>query len=42
MALLSTTTTGPFDALLGLQRALDAFRASGWLDAAGPSGGGLN
>ena len=35
MALLS----GPFDALLGLQQALDAFRASGWLDA-GPSGGG--
>ncbi len=35
MALLST----PFDALLGLQQALDAFRASGWLDA-GPSGGG--
>ena len=29
----------PFDTLLGLQQALDAFRASGWLDA-GPSGGG--
>jgi hypothetical protein len=29
----------PFDALLGLQQALDAFRGSGWLDA-GPSGGG--
>ena len=29
----------PFDALLGLQQALDAFRTSGWLDA-GPSGGG--
>jgi HSP20 family protein len=38
MPLLSTS---PFDALLGLQQALDAFRASGWLDAAGgPSGGG--
>jgi HSP20 family protein len=37
MALLSTS---PFDALLGLQQALDAFRASGWLDDAGPSGGG--
>jgi HSP20 family protein len=36
MALLST----PFDALLGLQQALDAFRASGWLGDAGPSGGG--
>ena len=35
MALFSS----PFDALLGLQQALDAFRASGWLDA-GPSGGG--
>ena len=35
MALFAT----PFDALLGLQQALDAFRASGWLDA-GPSGGG--
>ena len=31
--------TSPFDALLGLQQALDAFRGSGWLDA-GPSGGG--
>ncbi len=29
----------PFDTLLGLQQALDAFRTSGWLDA-GPSGGG--
>ena len=29
----------PFDALLGLQQGLDAFRGSGWLDA-GPSGGG--
>ena len=29
----------PFDALLGLQQALDAFRGSGWLDA-GPSGAG--
>ena len=29
----------PFDSLLGLQQALDAFRTSGWLDA-GPSGGG--
>ena len=28
-----------FDALLGLQQALEAFRGSGWLDA-GPSGGG--
>lgn len=35
MALLSS----PFDALLGLQQALDAFRTSGWLDA-GLSGGG--
>ena len=35
MALLSS----PFDALLGLQQALDTFRRSGWLDA-GPSGGG--
>jgi HSP20 family protein len=35
MALLST----PFDTLLGLQQALDAFRTSGWLDA-GPSGDG--
>ena len=32
--------SSPFDTLLGLQQALDAFRASGWLDAAGPSGGG--
>jgi HSP20 family protein len=31
---------GSFDPLLGLQQALDAFRASGWLDQAGPSGGG--
>jgi HSP20 family protein len=31
--------SSPFDALLGLQQALDAFRTSGWLDA-GPSGGG--
>lgn len=30
---------GSFDALLGLQQALDAFRASGWLEA-GLSGGG--
>jgi HSP20 family protein len=30
---------GVFDPLLSLQQALDAFRASGWLDA-GPSGGG--
>jgi len=29
----------PFDALLGLQQALDSFRASDWLDA-GPSGAG--
>ena len=29
----------PFDALLGLQQGLDAFRGSGWLDA-GPSGAG--
>ncbi len=36
MALLST----PFDALLGLQQALDDFRASGWLGDAGPSSGG--
>ena len=35
MALLSN----PFDTLLGLQQALDTFRASQWLDA-GPSGGG--
>jgi HSP20 family protein len=35
MAMLSS----PFDTLLGLQQALDAFRTSGWLDA-GPSGGG--
>jgi len=35
MALLSN----PFDTLLGLQQALDTFRASRWLDA-GPSGGG--
>jgi HSP20 family protein len=35
MALFSS----PFDTLLGLQEALDAFRTSGWLDA-GPSGGG--
>ena len=30
----------PFDTLLGLQQALNAFRASNWLDEAGPSGGG--
>ena len=30
----------PFDTLLGLQQALDAFRTSNWLDEAGPSGGG--
>ena len=35
MALLSS----PFDTLLDLQQALDAFRTSGWLDA-GPSGSG--
>src|ERR671938_56582 len=35
MALFSS----PFDTLLGLQQALDAFRTSSWLDA-GPSGGG--
>jgi HSP20 family protein len=35
MAMLAS----PFDTLLGLQQALDAFRTSGWLDA-GPSGGG--
>jgi HSP20 family protein len=29
----------PFDALLNLQQALDAFRASSWLDP-GPSGAG--
>lgn len=29
----------PFDALLGLQQALDSFRTSDWLDA-GPSGAG--
>lgn len=29
----------PFDALLGLQQALDAFRSSDWLEA-GPSGSG--
>jgi HSP20 family protein len=29
----------PFDALLGLQQALDSFRSSNWL-ASGPSGGG--
>lgn len=29
----------PFDTVLGLQQALDAFRTSRWLDA-GPSGGG--
>ena len=29
----------PFDSLLGLQQALDAFRSSGWLTQ-GPSGGG--
>ena len=32
--------SGPFDPLLGFQQALDAFRTSGWLDEAGPSGGG--
>ena len=32
--------SSPLDALLGLQRNLDAFRTSGWLDDAGPSGGG--
>jgi HSP20 family protein len=35
MAFLSN----PFDTLLGLQQALDAFRTSGWLDT-GPSGSG--
>ena len=34
-----TLFSSPFDTLLGLQQALDAFRTSGWLDA-GPSGGG--
>ena len=29
----------PFNTLLGLQEALDAFRTSGWLQS-GPSGGG--
>ena len=29
----------PFNPLLGLQEALEAFRASGWLQS-GPSGGG--
>jgi HSP20 family protein len=29
----------PFDTLLGLQQALDAFRTSGWLES-GPSAGG--
>ena len=29
-----------FDTLLGLQRALDSYRTSSWLDSAGPSGGG--
>ena len=32
--------SGPFDPLLGFQQALDAFRTSGWLDDAGPSGRG--
>ena len=32
--------SSPFDTLLGLQQALDAFRASNWLEDAGPSGGG--
>ena len=32
--------SSPLDALLGLQRALDAYRASGWLDAAGGTSGG--
>ena len=36
---MATLFADPFDALLGLQQALDAFRGSGWLDA-GPSGGG--
>jgi HSP20 family protein len=36
---MALRSTSPFDALLGLQQALDAFRASGWLDATGPSGG---
>jgi HSP20 family protein len=31
--------SNPFDALSSFQQALDAFRASGWLEA-GPSGGG--
>lgn len=30
---------GPFNPMLGLQEALEAFRASGWLQS-GPSGGG--
>ena len=31
---------GPFDTLLRLQEAMDAFRTSNWLEDAGPSGGG--
>ena len=31
--------SSPFDTLLGMQQALDAFCASGWLEDAGPSGG---
>ena len=36
---MATLFGDPLDALLGLQQALDAFRASGWLQS-GPSGGG--
>ena len=37
---MATLFANPFDALLGLQQALDAFRGSGWLDVGGPSGAG--
>src|SRR5688572_22662214 len=37
--IMAVFSTSPFETLLGLQQALDAFRTSGWLDA-GPSGGG--
>jgi HSP20 family protein len=36
---MATLFGDPLDALLGLQQALDAFRASDWLQS-GPSGGG--
>jgi HSP20 family protein len=36
---MATLFGDPLDALLGLQQALDSFRASSWLQA-GPSGGG--